>query len=205
MYITWIFILITCAISIPAFSNHELFSKLRFNPFIIRETRQWYRFFTYGVLHADWTHLLINMFVLYSFGTNVELMMNVVFGVKGNLYYVLLYVGGIFLSVVPSFEKHKNDSWYNAVGASGAVSAIVFSSIIFAPNSKIYLFLIPFPIPAAVFGLLYLVYSAYMSRRASDNIGHDAHFWGAVFGVLFTIALKPSLFLEFVQQLSNIF
>src|SRR5664280_2827911 len=101
MYITWIFILITCAVSIPAFSNHALFSRLRFNPYIILETRQWYRFFSYGVLHADWTHLLINMFVLYSFGTNVELMMNVVFGLKGNLYYVLLYVGGIFLSVVP--------------------------------------------------------------------------------------------------------
>ncbi len=204
MIITWIFIIITAAVSIPAFSNKELFSRLRFNPYIIKETRQWYRFFTYGLLHADWAHLMINMFVLYSFGEMVENFMKYYFGLKGNLYYVLLYIGGIFISVVPAFEKHRNDSWYNAVGASGAVSAVVFSSIIFWPSSKIMFLLLPIPIPAVVFGVLYLVYSAYMSRRASDNIGHDAHFWGALFGVLFTIVLKPELALIFVKQLAEI-
>jgi membrane associated rhomboid family serine protease len=145
------------------------------------------------------------MFVLYSFGTIAESGMVYYFGLKGNLYFIILYVGGIFLSVVPSFEKHKNHSWYNAVGASGAVSSVLFSSIIFNPSMKLSLFLLPIPIPAVIFGILYLIFSAYMSRRASDNIGHDAHFWGAVFGAVFTIALKPSLFLDFIHQLSNIF
>ena len=205
MIITWIFIIITAAVSIPAFSNKELFSRLRFNPYIIRETKQWHRFLTYGLLHADWAHLMINMFVLYSFGEQVEYFMKYYFGLKGNLYFVLLYVGGIFFSVVPAFEKHRNDSWYNAVGASGAVSAVVFSSIIFWPASKIMFLLLPIPIPAVVFGILYLVYSAYMSRKASDNIGHDAHFWGALFGVVFTIVIKPELASIFVKQLADIF
>ena len=205
MIITWIFIIITCAVSIPAFSNNILFSRLKFNPYIIKEARQWDRFFTYGLLHADWTHLIVNMFVLFSFGGQVELLMRYYFGDKGILYYILLYVGAIVLSVVPSFEKHKRDSWYNAVGASGAVSAVVFSSIIFLPASKIMLILLPIPIPAAIFGILYLVFSAYMARRAKDNIGHDAHFWGALFGAVFTIALKPELFINFIDQLAHIF
>lgn len=205
MYITWIFIIITCAVSIPAFNNRELFSRLRFNPFIIRETKQWHRFLTYGLLHADWTHLLINMFVLYTFGSIAESAMISNFETKGNLYFVILYIGGIFLSVVPSYENHKNDSWYNAVGASGAVSSVLFSSIIFNPAMKLSLFLLPIPIPAVIFGILYLVYSAYMSKKGVDNIGHDAHFWGAVFGAVFTIALKPSLFMDFIHQFSKIF
>jgi len=191
MTITWIIIILTALVSIPAFSNAELFSRLRFNPYIIKETKQWYRFLSYGLLHADWTHLAMNMFVLYSFGEQVEMFM--------------LYVGAVVISVIPSFEKHKNDSWYNAVGASGAVSAVVFSSIIFLPNSKIIFLLLPFPIPSVVFGILYLIYSAYMAKKGKDNIGHDAHFWGALFGAIFTIALKPELALLFLKQLSEIF
>jgi membrane associated rhomboid family serine protease len=205
MIITWIIILITAAVSIPAFGNAELFSNLRFNPYIIKETKQWYRFFTYGLLHADWVHLGVNMFVLFTFGNIAEPAMTYYFGPKGNLYFVMLYVGGIVLSVIPPFEKHKHDSWYNAVGASGAVSSVVFSSIIFQPSMRMSLLLLPIPIPAVVFGILYLVYSAYMSKRASDNIGHDAHFWGALFGAAFTILIKPELALSFIQQLAHIF
>jgi len=205
MIITWVIIIITCAVSIPAFSNGVLFSNLKFNPYIIKETRQWHRFFTYGVLHADWTHLIVNMFVLYSFGEQVEFMMRYYFGAKGLLYFVLLYVGAIFLSVVPSFEKHKNDSWYNAVGASGAVSAVLFSSIFLLPGSKIMLLFFPVPMPAPVFGILYLFFSAYMARKGTDNIGHDVHLWGALFGSVFTIAIKPELFMIFINQLQHIF
>jgi membrane associated rhomboid family serine protease len=205
MIITWIIILITASVSIPAFRNAELFSNLRFNPEIILSRKQWYRFFTYGLLHADWVHLGVNMFVLYSFGEAVEKAMTYYFASKGGLYFVMLYIGGIALSVVPAFEKHKHDIWYNAVGASGAVSAVLFSSIIFYPTSKLMLFLIPVPFPAVLFGILYLVYSAYMAKRATDNIGHDAHFWGALFGAVFTIILKPELALLFIQQLAHIF
>ena len=205
MYITYAIIILTAAVSIPAFNNPELFARLRFNAYIIKSNNQWYRFFSYALLHADWAHLAVNMFVLYSFGEQVEVLMKYYFGVKGNLFFVLLYVGGVALSTVPSFVKHKNDSWYNAVGASGAVSAVVFSSIIFLPSSKIMFLLFPFPIPAVVFGVLYLVFSAYMAKKGNDNIGHDAHFWGAVYGAVFTIILKPALALLFVQQLGDIF
>jgi len=205
MLITYIIIIITASVSIPAFSNQELFARMRFNPYIIKETKQWYRFFSYGLLHANWAHLLMNMFVLYSFGEQVEYFMKLYFGLKGNLYYALLYVGAIIISVVPSFEKHKNDSWYNAVGASGAVSAVVFSSIIFWPTSKIMFLLLPIPIPATVFGILYLAYSAYMAKRGTDNIGHDAHFWGAMYGVIITLMLNFNIGIHFVEQIRGIF
>lgn len=205
MKITWIIILLTSAISIPAFSNRAFFDKMKFNAFIIKENKQWYRFISYGLIHADWMHLLINMFVLYSFGEQVEMMFIYIFGLKGTILFLILYVSAIFISAYPSYEKHKNNSWYNAVGASGAVSAILFSSILLLPSSKIYLLFIPFPIPAVIFGILYLIYSAYMAKKAVDNIGHDAHFWGAIYGLTFPIFLKPSLFLNFINQIENIF
>ncbi len=108
-------------------------------------------------------------------------------------------------SVLFDYGKHKHDPAYNAVGASGAVSAVVFASIILYPGGGIYLFFIPVEIPSPVFGILYLIYSAYMARRGRDNIGHHAHFWGAIYGVVFTIALKPVLFLYFIDELGNIF
>jgi membrane associated rhomboid family serine protease len=145
------------------------------------------------------------MFVLLSFGQAVEQYFSFYFGTKAYLYYVLLYAGGIVFSVLYDYGKHKDDIYYNAVGASGAVSAVVFSNILFNPTSKLYIFLIPIGIPAIIFGVLYLVYSAYMSKRGSDNIGHNAHFYGALFGIFFTIILKPKLLLVFYQQIAALF
>ena len=105
------------------------------------------------------------------------------------------------MSVLPSFGKHKNDPYYNAVGASGAVSAVVFASILFNPTNKITIFPVPIGIPSFIFGILYLIYSAYMGKRGKDNIGHDAHFWGAVYGVVFTIALEPRVGLFFIHEI----
>jgi membrane associated rhomboid family serine protease len=146
-------------------------------------------------------HLLINMFVLYSFGNIVEEFFRHFFYIKGYVYFLLLYIGGIGFSTLFDFGKHKNDIYYNAVGASGAVSAIVFASIILYPAGKIFLFMIPVGIPAPLFGLIYLIYSAYMAKRGTGNIGHSAHFWGAIFGVVFTIAVKPEFFTLFWEQL----
>lgn len=203
--ITYIIIAVTVLISVLTFSNGDIFYRFRFNPFSAFHSKQYYRFLTYGFLHADWVHLLINMFVLYSFGQLVEEYYKYIFEIKGSFYYILLYVGAIAISVLPSFGKHKDDPGYNAVGASGAVSAVVFASILFEPLAKIYMFFIPIGIPAAIFGILYLIYSAYMGKRGKDNIGHDAHFWGAIFGIAFTIALKPKIVLYFIQQISQIF
>jgi membrane associated rhomboid family serine protease len=184
-----------------ALNNHDFFARLRFNAWDARHSNQWYRFLTYGFIHAGYVHLFVNMFVLWSFGSIVEQYFGMLFPGKARFYYVLLYAGGLMLSVIPAFGKHKNDVFYNAVGASGAVAAVVFSSIILYPSGKIFLFFIPIGIPAPVFGLLYLAYEYYSSRNSTDNIGHDAHFWGAVFGLVFTIALKPSLALLFLQQI----
>ena len=146
----------------------------------------------------------MNMFVLYSFGRVIEnYYFDILFGAKSSLFFALLYIGAIVVSSVPSYEKHKNDSYYNSVGASGAVSAIVFSSILIEPTQKIMFIFIPFPIPAVVFGVLYLIYSWYMAKKEADNIGHDAHFWGAVFGIVYTLMLKPILGMLFIEQLLN--
>lgn len=202
--ITYFIIALTSLFSILAFQNREIFHKNIFNPYIIKRNNQWHRFITHALLHADWSHLLMNMFVLYSFGRILEnYYFEMLFGSLSGIFYTLLYVGAIIVSSIPSYEKHKNDSYYSSVGASGAVSAVVFSGILIAPTQKIIFLLLPFPIPAVVFGVLYLIYSWYMSKKEADNIGHDAHFWGAVFGIVFTIALKPALIGAFLNQISG--
>ncbi len=201
MIIVYIIIAITVLVSISAFNNYKIFDKLKFNAYFIKHSKEVYRFFSYGLIHADWMHLIINMFVLHSFGRIVEFFFKNYFGVKGIFYFLLLYIGGIALSVVASFQKNKDNIYYNSVGASGAVSAVVFSSIILYPIGKISFLFFPIPISSPVFGIIYLIYSYWMSKKAKDNIGHDAHFWGAVFGIIFTIALKPELFLIFINQL----
>ncbi len=192
MTLNYIFIGITVIISIVAFNNPELFAKLKFNAYLIKEHRQYGRFFTYALVHAGWLHLLINMYVLYSFGNVVEQVLRMHFGYRGIMFFGLLYVGGILFSTLFDFRKQKANPYYNAVGASGAVSAVVFASILLYPGGSIFIFPIPFPLPSWVFGIVYLIYSAYMGKRGADNIGHNAHFWGAVFGIVFTIILIPS-------------
>ena len=201
MEITISIIAVTVIFSLIGFYNPVVMNACKFNPYDVKHSGQWYRFFTYGFLHAGWIHLFINMMVLYFFGALVEKAFFYYFQSKYILFYLLLYVGGLLTSVLPAFGKHKNDVFYNSVGASGAISAVLFSSILIAPLNKIYLFFIPIGIPAILFGVLYLAYEYWMSRRAKDNIGHDAHFWGAVYGIIFTIASKPVIFTNFLKQL----
>ncbi|MBE0641335.1 MAG: rhomboid family intramembrane serine protease [Bacteroidales bacterium] len=198
---TWAILILTIGVSILAFQQEDLLRKLRFSPWLIRERGQGYRFLSYAIVHADWMHLGINMFVLYSFGMAVEHYYRLLFTNMSWFYFILLYVGGVVLSVTPAFGKHSKNPQYAAVGASGAVSAVVFASIIIRPMSGIMIFPLPFEIPGILFGGLYLIYSAWMSRRGNDNVGHDAHLWGAVYGSVFTIALKPSLLEAMVRQI----
>lgn len=198
---TILIIIITALVSILAWRNDELFQKLKFNPYYIKRDMQWYRFFSYALLHADWAHLLINMFVLWSFSKTVIYFFGMDFGNMAGLYFMLLYLGGVFFSSVFDFFKQQNNIHYSAVGASGAVAAVVFASIILYPNGKISFFLIPIGIPSWIFGILYLIYSAYMGKRGGDNIGHNAHFWGAVFGVIFMMIINIEYISGFYQQL----
>lgn len=201
MPVTYTIMFITVAISVYALSNESIFAKLRFNAYDVKHGNQWYRFFTYGLVHAGYLHLAVNMLVLYSFGAIVERFFKIYFPDKAGFYYILLYVFGLILSVIPAFGKHKNDVFYNAVGASGAISAVLFSSILLYPTGKIFFFFIPIGIPAPLFGVLYIAYEYWMSKNSRDNIGHDAHLWGAIFGLVFTVALKPGLVTLFFRQL----
>ena len=193
-------LIITVLVSLIAFQSREIYSRLIFNPYLISRHSEWYRFLSSGFIHADWMHLAMNMFVLYSFGRSTEFYYGAVFEEKGWYYFLILYLGGILIALVPTYKKHRDDSYYNGLGASGAVSAIVFTSILFDPRNTIYLF--PgLGIPGILFGVVYLVYSYQMDRKGNDNINHNAHFWGAIYGVVYTIALKPSLVLHFYRQL----
>ncbi len=197
----YIIIGITLLVSVLAFYNPVLFERLKFSPYAIKHRNEGLRFVSYGLVHAGWLHLFINMWVLYSFGDIVERVFKLNFGIKGMFYYLMFYVGGILFSVLLDFGKYKDNVYYSAVGASGAISAVVFSSILIYPVGSIYLFPIPFAIPSWLFGILYLVYMVYMQKKGHDNIGHSAHFWGAVFGMVLTIILIPHVVGSFMTQM----
>ncbi len=201
---TIILIIITSIISALAFNNNQLFSKMQLSPFLVYHRKEYYRLISHGFIHADWMHLIINMIVFYSFGTAVEYYFGQLeaegYMRFSRVWFTFLYLAGIVISSVTTIAKHKDNSYYNAVGASGAVSAVTFCAIFFAPYSKLLLYAI-IPIPGIVFGVLYLIFSQYMSRRGNDNINHDAHFVGAVFGFLFPLIIKFQLIHIFLDQI----
>lgn len=199
---TIIIILITSVFSIFAFSHHSLIYKYQFNPYQIITRKQYPRLILHAFLHANWTHLIVNMLVLYSFGTALERYFQQFFGVNWIPYYLILYFGAILVSPLYALIKHRNDYLYNAVGASGAVSAVVFAAIFFDPWSKIYFFGM-IPMPGIIFAVLYLIYSWLMSSRSKDNIAHDTHFFGALYGFLLPILLNPDLLSFFIRQLTH--
>lgn len=204
--ITIFIVILTASVSILAFYSPALFSAFRLNPYDIVHRKQYYRVLTHAFLHADWAHLIVNMIVLISFGNTLEYYFHQLsfLGIikYPGLIYIGFYVLAIILSSVNTIRKQKDNAWYNAVGASGAVSAAVFATIFFAPWEKLYLYAF-LPIPGIIFGILYLAYSQYASRKGTDNINHEAHFWGAVFGFIFPILLDYKLFLVFIQSLIN--
>ncbi|KAA5546462.1 rhomboid family intramembrane serine protease [Adhaeribacter rhizoryzae] len=203
MSVTLILIIITVGISMYAWSNEDLMRKWIFHPFYVNKNHQYYRFITSGFLHADWVHLFFNMLTLYFFGDIVETVFVYHYGPEiGILLYLFIYFGGMIVADIPSYIKHKKDYDYRALGASGAVSAIIFSSILFSPTREICLYAF-ICMPGFIFGLLYLIYSYYQGKRMGDNINHDAHFYGAVFGFILTIFLVPGSFGNFVQKIMH--
>lgn len=202
--ITIIIIIITAAISILCFSRPAAFNRLKFSAYSVWHRREWDRMLTYGLVHGGWGHLVFNMITLYCFGRIVEQYFGVAFGAtSGPILYVVLYVTALIVSTVGDLLKFRNDPYYSAVGASGAVSAILFAAILFEPKMGIYIYLIPIPVPAYIFAPLYLIYCIVMARKNVDNIGHSAHFWGAVYGLLFPLLLRPDIFTHFLTQLQR--
>lgn len=199
--ITILLLGVTVVVSLLAFGNQRLFSDLLFEPFVMKARGQWHRFITHAFVHANWPHLLVNMLVLYGFGQHVEKALWYYAPFAPSLAFALLYFGGILFSSLPGYRRHALDPNYRAVGASGAVSAVLFAYILMTPTNGISLLFFPRPLPAWVFGGLYLAYSWYMDRRSQDNVAHDAHFFGAVFGLVFMIGLQPRIVPDFFNQL----
>ena len=195
--VTFSIIALTVAVSLIAFSNHNLKNKALFYPYVMGSSSQYYRFLSHGLIHADYMHLFFNMFTLYSFGRFAEV------ALFNKTEYIILYITALVASSIFDFIKNRANPNYAALGASGAVSAVLFSTLIFDPWSKgVALFGIDLlALPNIVFAIAYLWYCAYMSKRGSDNIGHNSHLWGSVYGFAFTAILKPELFKGFIDKL----
>lgn len=200
MSINLIIVAITVLVSMAAFNNQDLFLKLRHYPGSVKRNGEWYRLITHGFVHADYVHLALNMLVMYQFGGIVESQYVSFWGeIWGRVLYLGLYLLTLIAASLYSQFKHQDNPNYSAVGASGAVSGIVFNTILFHPWMKIFVYFIP--LPGIVAGLLYLAYSSWASKNSSDNVGHDAHYYGAIFGFFFTLALKPMLGAYFIAKL----
>lgn len=200
---TIILIAITVAVSYAAFKSPKLMDRLQFNASKIYYKKEYHRLITHAFVHASWEHLFVNMIVLFSFGTAIEAYFKELFGNRNIIYYFLLYFGGILVSNIYALIKHHKNYFYNAVGASGAVSSILFTAIFFDPWKNVYFFgLLGFP--GIAFAALYLVYSYIMSQKKKDNVAHDAHFLGALYGFIFPILLDSRLLETFLDKLFNL-
>ncbi len=195
--LTEVILAITVIVSFLCFNNGELFNKLSLKPYRVVHANEWYRLITHGFVHGDWMHLFVNMFTFWSFGRYIES----VFQYLGfvSWAFLALYFGGMLVASIGDVVRYRNASWYASIGASGAVSAVLFTSILLNPWDKILLFAV-LPIPGILFGVIYLAYCQYMARRGGDNINHNAHFYGAVYGFVFPILMKPELFRLFLSH-----
>ncbi|MFD2284936.1 rhomboid family intramembrane serine protease [Pedobacter petrophilus] len=191
--IIFVFTLVT---SLYAFYDQSLYGKFMLHPYSVSKGNKVFTLITSGLIHADWMHLFFNMFTFYAFAFTLEQMM-------GSWQFGLMYFLALILSDLPTVFKHKDDFHYNSLGASGAISAVLFSYILYNPLSKIYIMFIPIGIPAVVFGGLYLIYCVYASKNSRDNINHDAHFFGALTGLIFTIIFVPGILQHFIAALTG--
>lgn len=185
--ITLIILLLTCVISFTAFSNQRIIDDLIFYPPAISQRNQWYRFITCGFIHADIMHLAFNMYTFYLFGGMVEEAFTSIYGESGKILYAILYFTSLVVCLLPTYFQHKDNYHYRSLGASGAVSAVIFIGVFLNPTMGMGIFPIPFHIPAFIFGPLYLVISFYLAKKGGGNINHSAHIWGALYGIVFLV------------------
>jgi membrane associated rhomboid family serine protease len=205
MIITYAIIGFTCLVSYLCWNNPESFTKLAHIPTRVEHQGEYYRLFSAGFVHADSMHLIFNMFSLYSFGSLAEqiFMSEYMFGERiGGTMFLVFYVSAIVAANAPAFIKNKENYNYIGVGASGAVSAVIYACILFVPTAKLYIFF-AIPMPAWLFGFLYLAYESYANKNINDNIAHDVHFAGAIYGILFVAAKNFDVLLSFMEQVEH--
>ncbi|GAB2501517.1 rhomboid family intramembrane serine protease [Arenimonas alkanexedens] len=196
--ITLAIIVITSLVSWLGFNNEALRNALVLWPPAVTRRHEYHRFIGYGVVHADFMHLLFNMFTLYFFG---RLMEGFYAQYLGSLGFLWFYLSALVVSALPSYLKHRNDQNYVTLGASGAVSAVLFAFILLRPWETLLIYFIP--VPAIIFAALYTGYSIYMNHRKGDRINHSAHLAGAAYGVLFTVIMEPRVLSHFLAELMN--
>lgn len=202
--ITLVIIIVTALISIQAFSRPGIIERLKHHPYSEARNGEWFRLLTSGFIHSGWVHLLINMFVLYSFGSHIESVFLGIWGsTLGRILYLVMYLLAIVAGDLPTFARYKDNPAYASIGASGAVSAVMFIFILKYPWEKLYLYGV-IEIPAIIVGVAFLIYSSWASRNRNDRIDHMAHFYGALFGIVFMIALKPSLAVDFINSVTDL-
>ncbi len=201
MMITYLIIAFTTLISFMGFNDRHLFVKLKHWPYEEQRHGEHYRWLTGGLLHANWMHLIFNMVTLYFFGPYVEFWFVDSFGNMGAMLYLLFYLAAIVAASSATFFKYRDTPSFASIGASGAVAAVLFASILINPMGKIMFIFLPIPIRSFIFGILYLWYSAYEAKRGQDNIDHTAHYYGALFGFFFPVVLAPSLLTDFIDQI----
>ncbi len=204
--ITYTFLLIIVSFSIYCFSVPAAMHKYMFYPYLIKREKEHYRFLTHAFIHGDYMHLLFNCLALYSFGLDLETrIFPEVYGEKlGPIIYLILFTGGIYAASITEYFRNKDNSSYSSLGASGAISSIMFVWILFNPTGIIALFFIP--IPGWLAGILLLGVSYYLIQRKkqgkySDGISHEAHFWGAIFGIFIIVVTKPIVLKEFFNHI----
>ena len=192
-------IAVTALVSWLAFKDRRLVDRLILWPPAVSQRHQYWRLASYGLLHADLSHLLFNMITLFFFGRLIEQVMVQLTG--SWLTYPLFYLTALVVSILPSYLRNQSNRNYFSLGASGAVSAVLFAFILIQPWSLIFVFFIP--APAILYAVFYVGYSIWMDRKGGDRINHSAHLAGAAFGVMFMLAMEPRLFNVFIDQLLN--
>lgn len=188
-------LILTILVSILSFNNSDRIGKLLFIPYVVKRKNEWYRFITSGFVHADYMHLIFNMLSFYFFAPYIE-------GAFNSTQFLVLYLGSMIIADIPTYFKYQDSQGYGSLGASGAVSAIVFSYIMLRPFDTLLVFFIP--MPAILYGVLFLGYSYYLDKKGHGVINHSAHFYGAVTGIIFTFVIHPQSLTNFIQQLASV-
>ena len=200
MSITLVFIGITVVVSFYAWSNGNFYFGMMMNPYEIFKQKQYWRLVTSGFIHSGYMHLGFNMFTFFFFGNVVEIIFGQILGSSGTMVFILFYLSAIVISDLPTAIQNRHYPGYNSLGASGAVSSMVFASIIYLPLNKICLFAI-LCLPGFILGTLYIIYSYTQSKSISDNINHQAHLYGAIYGIVFALIVYPPAAGQFIDQI----